>query len=264
VGFSVRQIEAADIIYDALMPDYRGRARAHQQTLFRMLGFHQVDSIDYFSGEGPTYQLDLNYLLPPVLHSRYDLVYDGGCMEHCFNVAQVMANAVMLLKPGGRVIHHVPMNREINHGFYQFSPTLFFDYYDANGFDEMEMKIHFQLPEQESYFIYDPRRDRPLPFSFGYEEMYIFFSARKRVACEQIVYPPQSRYASRSVASVPEDQSTAGQSGSEAMSQKWRRRFLEWLLGDRYIIYHRKSRYWIDKRRMRRRVERLRRESIRL
>jgi SAM-dependent methyltransferase len=262
VRYPAHHLDVDEITYDALSPSYRGHRRIHQETLFKVLGFEQIESVDYFPAEKPTHQIDLNYPIPSELHGYYDLVYDGGCMEHCFNVAQVMANAIALLKPGGRVIHHAPMNREINHGFYQFSPTIFFDYYDANGFSELEMRIHFQLPEQESYFSYDPRRDSPLPFSFGFEEMYIFFSARKRMPVDKVVFPLQSRY----IGSTAPDKkgSTSPRNMGRVLFKQWRHRFLQWLLGDHYIVYYRKSRYWIDKRRMRRRVERLKRDSIKL
>ena len=100
----------------------------HQTTLFRLLGYEAVESLDYYPAEQPTHVVDLNRPIPEKLKGKYSLVYDGGTMEHCFNSPQVMMNAVSMVKTGGTIIHHVPMNNWVDHGFYQFSPTLFFDF----------------------------------------------------------------------------------------------------------------------------------------
>lgn len=116
-------------------------------------------------------------------------------MEHCFNPPQVMMNAVALAKAGGIVIHHVPTNNWVDHGFYQFSPTLFFDFYGANGFTDMEMKIHFMGRRKESFVNYDPRTDEPLPYFLGGgTRMMIFFKARKSADSIDIKLPIQGRY----------------------------------------------------------------------
>ena len=167
----------------------------HQTTLFRLLGYKTTESIDYFPDEHPTYVEDLNHPIPQKLQEQYSLVYDGGTMEHCFNSPQVMLNAVALAKTGGMVIHHVPMNNWVDHGFYQFSPTLFFDFYGANGFTELEMKIHFVGRRKESIIQYNPRTDEPLPYFLGGgTRAMIFFRTRKTIDSVDIKYPIQGRY----------------------------------------------------------------------
>ncbi len=167
----------------------------HQTTLFRLLGYKTTESMDYFPDEHPTYVEDLNCPVPQTLHGRYSLVYDGGTMEHCFNSPQVMKNAVALVKTRGIVIHHVPMNNWVDHGFYQFSPTLFFDFYGANGFTDLEMKIHFLWRRKESFVRYDPRVDDPLPYFLGgATRVMVFFKARKSADLVDIKLPIQGRY----------------------------------------------------------------------
>jgi SAM-dependent methyltransferase len=151
-----------------------------QTDLFELLGYRRVDSIDYYPDERPSLVLDLNEPLPPEVGSEFDLVYDGGTMEHCFNPVQLLRNATSLVSPDGMVIHHVPMNNWVDHGFYQFSPTLFFDYYEASGFVDLEMKIHFIDGSRESWITYDPVRDPRLPYALGGKQRVLaFFSARK-------------------------------------------------------------------------------------
>lgn len=155
-----------------------------QAALFAMLGYRRIDSIDYYPDEEPSLVLDLNLPLPPNIGSDFDLVYDGGTMEHCFNTAQLLRNAASLTAPGGMVIHHVPMNNWVDHGFYQFSPTLFFDFYQASGFVDLEMKIHFMDGDRESYVAYDPAHDPPLPYALGGKKRVLaFFSARRGAEC---------------------------------------------------------------------------------
>ncbi len=169
--------------------------RVSQETLFRLLGFESVESIDVYEAESPTHLLDLNRPVPAALHGRYDALYDGGTLEHCFSTAEALCNAVRLVKLGGRVMHHVPLNNWVDHGFYQFSPTLFFDFYAANGFDDLSMALHFMGRKRESYVAYDPRDGARLPYSFGgAHKTLVFFGARKAASLAEPVFPIQGRY----------------------------------------------------------------------
>lgn len=191
VSFGVQKVDASDIDVDATLAACGCTAVARQdlsaargqQRLFRALGYRHIDSIDYYPDEGPTLVLDLNRPLPTELQAAFDLVYDGGTMEHCFDPAQVLRNAASLVAPGGRVIHHVPLNNWVDHGFYQFSPTLFFDFYGAAGFTDLGLKIHFMKGSRESFVDYDPARDPPVPYALGGRRRVLaFFSARRAAA----------------------------------------------------------------------------------
>lgn len=184
ITFGVQSVEAE-----------RNAPRRGQEALFRELGFDGVESIDYYDAENPTYVLDLNRPVPESLRGQYDLVYDGGTTEHCFSTAEVLSNALRLAKVGGLIIHHLPVNNWIDHGFYQFSPTLFFDFYAANGCERMKMAFHFMDRGRESYIGYDERDFGRLPFSFGGKtKVLCFFMARKAHANASIVFPIQGRY----------------------------------------------------------------------
>ena len=167
----------------------------HQDVLFRMLGYDRVESLDYYAAEGPTHLHDLNRPVPEAMHGRFDLVYDGGTTEHCFSASECLSNAVRLLRPGGQVIHHLPLNNWVDHGFYQLSPTLFFDFYEANGFEELRVWLHFINGRKESFISYDPRVDDRLPYRLGGNASVLtFFTARKVRVDDGIVFPVQGRY----------------------------------------------------------------------
>lgn len=138
-SYNPRELKETEIVYDAITQFGNS---LHQDSFFKMLGFSKVDSLDYFSDQNPTYVMDLNEPLKQDLWNQYDMVYEGGTLEHCFNIKEVFSNITRLLKVGGRVVHHVPMTGWVNHGFYQFSPGLFYDFYSANGFVDMKALIH--------------------------------------------------------------------------------------------------------------------------
>jgi hypothetical protein len=87
--------------------------------------------VDFYRLKGVDKVVDLN---EPVDLGKYDLVIDPGTIEHCFNVAQAFKNAAQAVKVGG-FIFHIGSLSMVNHAFYSFSPTLFPDFYGANGFE---------------------------------------------------------------------------------------------------------------------------------
>lgn len=104
-------------------------------TFFTQLGFEEVRSCDVSDWEGADYIFDFNRPAPAELVGRFDAVLDLGTSVQIFHLPQVLANFHALLRERGRVIHAaVPSNNHIDLGFYMLSPTLFYDYYGANGY----------------------------------------------------------------------------------------------------------------------------------
>ncbi|MGA1868173.1 MAG: hypothetical protein ACMUJM_06455 [bacterium] len=66
---------------------------------------------------------------------RYDLVLDTGTLKHIFETRKVFKHLNMALKEEGYIIQMVPSNNYVDHGFYQFSPTLLADYYACNNYE---------------------------------------------------------------------------------------------------------------------------------
>lgn len=89
--------------------------------------------VDIVPSRGCERTLDLNLPLPEDLVDQFDLVLDGGTIEHCFNIGQTMLNVAQSLKVGGFVIHANPLAM-FNHGFYNLNPTFYADFYQQNGF----------------------------------------------------------------------------------------------------------------------------------
>jgi hypothetical protein len=100
-------------------------------------GFKQYDDIDFVPNEGVSIVHNLNEHIPSDLHQKYDLVLECGTMEHIFDIAQVFRNMVSLCKVGGTICHISPLTW-LNHGFYNFSLTVFYDVYRTNGFTDLK------------------------------------------------------------------------------------------------------------------------------
>lgn len=111
-----------------------------EELLRERLGATSVTSFDASSYESATVIHDMNK--PLQMNQQFDTVLDCGTLEHVFNVPIALSNIAALCKKGGRIIHALPGNNYSGHGFYQFSPELFFSVYSAaNGFAETEVFI---------------------------------------------------------------------------------------------------------------------------
>lgn len=118
--------------------------RGYTEWIFRALGATRVDSMDVSDYEGATVLHDLNTPIPPELEGQYDLVYDGGTLEHVFNFPTAIWNAMRLCRVGGRLVIHNAANNWCGHGFYQFSPGLFHDLFTSENRYQIEQ---FELVE---------------------------------------------------------------------------------------------------------------------
>jgi SAM-dependent methyltransferase len=101
-------------------------------ALFAACGI-AMEVIDIAELRGGERIVDLNLPLPDDMVEAYDLVIDTGTLEHCFNVGQALVNVARSIAKGGYLVHAAPMNI-YNHGFWNFNPTLYFDFFEDNGF----------------------------------------------------------------------------------------------------------------------------------
>lgn len=105
------------------------------------LGAEEVTYVDVVREHGVEERFDLNIPSPLLVHEfgSFDLVIDPGTLEHCFNVGAAMVHAAGAVAEGGHIFHTPPMSM-VNHGFWNFSPTVFPDFYDEeNGFEIVTM-----------------------------------------------------------------------------------------------------------------------------
>ncbi|PTM47993.1 hypothetical protein C8J24_1401 [Sphingomonas aerolata] len=116
--------------------DLSGEAGRISDPLFRHLGAVEIDAMDVSDFEGASVIHDLNTDLPDGLAEQFSTVFDGGTLEHVFNVPTALASYMRMPKVGGHLVLALPANNEMGHGFYQFSPELFFRTLSiANGYN---------------------------------------------------------------------------------------------------------------------------------
>jgi len=131
------------------------------EYLFKTLGFSEFKSMDYSDYQSAHIIFDLNnYELPKALLGVFDVIIDGGTMEHIFHIPNVLNNIYRMLRVGGRIIHISPSSNYVDHGFYSFSPTLFYDFYQTNKFKIETLQI-CHIPYRYSvdpwqFFDYSP------------------------------------------------------------------------------------------------------------
>jgi hypothetical protein len=110
-----------------------------ESLLLTSFGSTSADSIDNSDYEGANIISDLNRPINSIYFENFDTIIDGGCIEHIFDVPTAILNIAKMVTVGGQIIHALPANNFCGHGFWQFSPELFFSLYsNKNGFKDTE------------------------------------------------------------------------------------------------------------------------------
>src|SRR5689334_7462762 len=91
-------------------------APASADPIVRAMGASSVDAIDFSDYQGATLLHDLNEPIPLEWHERFDIVFDGGTLEHVFNLPVALASCMQMLKPGGRFLAVTVANNWCGHG----------------------------------------------------------------------------------------------------------------------------------------------------
>lgn len=177
---------------------------ANCQTILTLLGADKVYAADVSDYENPDIIMDLNIPVDDKYRNKFDVILDIGTLEHVFNIPQAFKNIKMMLKPGGVIILGYPSSNFINHGFYQICPTLLYDYFSANGFDNFSCFIlnGSNLIYEKKAKIYQckPRamtEDLTLPSKIGVELMFFANKSLKNDEQQEKI-PAQTAYSASS------------------------------------------------------------------
>ena len=168
----------------------------YADSFFTGLGATSVDFMDVSDYEGANVIHDLNQPIPLNLAESYDCVFDGGALEHVFNFPVALKNCMALVRPGGHLIIITTCNNYAGHGFYQFSPELFYSALSAvNGYGVIQMLI---VQKNQWYAVANPGEVGARIELINNEPTLLFMTA-KRVASVPIfaTWPQQSDYTTR-------------------------------------------------------------------
>jgi hypothetical protein len=172
------------------------KVQTHAEPFFKLLGAEITDSLDASPYEEATIIHDMNLPLPGELFSKYSVVIDGGSLEHVFNFPVAIKNCMDLLEKDGYYIGITPANNFLGHGFYQFSPELFYRIFnESNGFKMIKMYLYVDRKRAAFYEVLDPLDLKQRVTMANSSPSYLFILAQKTEKKEVFkVVPQQSDY----------------------------------------------------------------------
>ena len=164
----------------------------YADVFLRLVGAENFQVLDISKYEGASIIQDLNLPVPTTLSGKFSAVIDIGTSEHIFNATQSIANLRNLCRVGGHVLILSPANNYLGHGFYQFSPELFFRAFDEEfGFRIESIYLIKQRLFWESWYeLTDPRNLKRRGTIQTKRRCYVGAIAT-RVTSEAHISPPQ-------------------------------------------------------------------------
>jgi SAM-dependent methyltransferase len=191
-----RALRGVPPLADAAVPG--GGPRWFEPVMRQWFGATTVDSVDASAYEQATLIHDMNLPWPDDRAGRgsYDAVLDFGCLEHVFDFPVAWRNCVALCRSGGHLLHSLPANNLSGHGFYQFSPELFFNLYqEKNGFALLGVWFALKAEPRHWWKVADPAAVRHRVTLRNAHEVYMLVLAQKLGEVGPLPPPQQSDYA---------------------------------------------------------------------
>jgi SAM-dependent methyltransferase len=122
--------------------------------LYAYFGIENYECIDA-NGRNSSMVYDLNQNLGDKYGflETYDLVTNLGTLEHCFNIANGFMNMHATCKNDGIMIHVMPTQSNVNHGFYNIQPRLLANMAAANKYEILH--FYFTVDYQPELYLYN-------------------------------------------------------------------------------------------------------------
>jgi hypothetical protein len=178
----------------------------YAEPFLRWLGYEQVESMDFSEYEGCSLTHDLNVPVPDAWHGGYDVVFDGGTLEHVFHFPNAIANAMQLVREGGHFVTCTTSNNYNGHGFFQFSPELFCRIFEAsNGFRLHLLSLVESTGNFVVYRVPDPKQvGHRITFGGNGPLLMVLIAEKIETTSLFQTIPAQSDYAATWEEAVPE------------------------------------------------------------
>jgi hypothetical protein len=161
------------------------------------LGAAEIVSVDASNYEQATYVHDFILPIKNDLKERFTTVLDAGTLEHIFNFPVAIKNCMEMLEAGGHFVGITPTNNFSGHGFYQFSPELFYQIFSArNGFEIVKILLYEDVRGTKWYEVFNPEHVKHRTTFVNTTPSYLGVIARRvRVTEVFSSFPQQSDYA---------------------------------------------------------------------
>jgi hypothetical protein len=164
----------------------------YAEQLLIHLGAKDVHSFDFSAYEGATHLHDMNMEIAPEAKDQYTTVLDGGSLEHVFNFPTAIKNCMEMVKAGGHYLAITPANNYMGHGFYQFSPEMYFNVFSReNGFEVLKIIAFENRPGTKWYSVRSPVEVRGRVTLVNRIPVMLFVVARKLAKAEIFKKVPQ-------------------------------------------------------------------------
>tara|TARA_X000000950_G_scaffold53461_1_gene63472 strand:+ start:3168 stop:4019 length:852 start_codon:yes stop_codon:yes gene_type:complete len=148
------------------------------KILFNNFNLLSLNALDYSAFEEADIVHDLN---KPIINveKQFDTVLDFGTSEHVFDISQCLKNISSLCKIEGIIIHCLPANNNCGHGFWQFSPEVFFNIYSKkNGFCDTEIILINLFDRKYWYEVKRQEKGERLEINSA-EPLYLLIKTKK-------------------------------------------------------------------------------------
>jgi hypothetical protein len=146
-GFAAAAKDAAHLLSEE---------RGYAEPFLRVLGASEIVSFDASDFEGASCIHDFNQPIDRNFFESFTVVLECGSLEHIFNFPQAISNCMEMVKVGGTFVGITPTNNFLGHGFYQFSPELFFRIFSPNNGFELRQMLAYESGRDEWYDVMDP------------------------------------------------------------------------------------------------------------
>jgi hypothetical protein len=166
----------------------------YSEPLFHALGALVVESMDASGYEGASIVHDLNLPVPGRFKQSFTCVVEYGTLEHVFNFPVALKSVIDMIEVGGHLLTITPTNNFMGHGFYQFSPELYFNFLSRNGFEDVEAYLLPYRWMPQVFRIANPRAVGGRVELVNAEPMQLGIIARKATHIAELVTPIQSDY----------------------------------------------------------------------
>lgn len=175
-----------DLIAEPVCESYRVKDFS---SFLQEQGLQKVDIIDLFD-ERANMQIDMNAPVSEELHEKYHAFIDIGCVEHLFDTAQCLKNALQMITPEGYFFLQTPVNGYFAHGFHVLSPDMILQLLELNGFEI----VRKQYTNAQGKILKDPG---------GYCDVMIWILAKKTRSIKEFQLPQQKYWIDYYAASDP-------------------------------------------------------------
>jgi hypothetical protein len=137
-------------VSEAHLADICSGSAGYSENFFSFVGAKSIVSFDYSPYENPTYLHDMNDPTPEAFKESYTVLFDGGSLEHIFKFPMAIRNCMEMVRVGGHYLAITPANNFLGHGFYQFSPEIYFTVLSAETVLMLKNLLRLRIKPHQS------------------------------------------------------------------------------------------------------------------